>query len=121
MLKKNVRMLCPDTDSLRHESYMINYITTRKPKVLGKGRNVVGMMADGTLVPLHLTLTEQVRVLYMMFLTVCTKVLANNDLIFTGILRPLEESEMQSSQHQNKSVMVQERDMIAMLPVRLFV
>jgi hypothetical protein len=57
----------------------------------------------------------------MMFLTVCTKVLANNDLIFTGILRPLEESEMQSSQHQNKSVMVQERDMIAMLPVRLFV
>lgn len=59
MIGKNVRMLMPNPDSDKHDSYMKSYLETRVPKVIGKARDVVGMMKDGSLIGLNLTISEQ--------------------------------------------------------------
>lgn len=102
LLGKNVRLLCPEPDASNHDSYMRQYIETRKPKVIGKSRNVVGMMKDGSLVPINLTLSEQI--------------LGSNNLIFTAVIRPLTEAD-QAGTAEAKSVMAAERDVVSTLPV----
>lgn len=61
LIGKNVRSLMPSPDSEKHDSYMQAYIETRQAKVIGRSRDVVGMMKDGSLVPVNLTISEQVR------------------------------------------------------------
>lgn len=60
LIGKNVRMLMPEPDSHQHDTYMRNYLETRQAKIIGRSRDVIGMMKDGSLVPVNLTISEQV-------------------------------------------------------------
>jgi len=55
---KNVRLLMPSPHKERHSQYIKNYIKTGKANIIGFGREVVGVRADGTSVPLELAVNE---------------------------------------------------------------
>jgi len=56
---KNVKMLMPNPDKNRHDDYLQNYLKTGKARVLGKGRDVVALQKDGSMIPVHLSVTER--------------------------------------------------------------
>jgi len=71
---KNVKMLMPNPDKQRHDSYIASYLRTGKAKVLGTGRDVVALHKDGTMLPVRLSVTERKD---------------NDKRIFTGVLQKL--------------------------------
>jgi two-component system sensor kinase FixL len=72
---KNVNMLMPSPDSGRHNSYLSEYIRTGKSKVIGTGRDVVALHKDGSMLALHLSVTERTD---------------GDKRIFTGLLQKLK-------------------------------
>lgn len=85
-------------------------------KVIGRARDVVGMMKDGSLIPLNLTISEQVmgnQVRYVVkhLLSPCS---LGPQSLFTAILRPLSDDAPRSD---TKSVMQAEREMLSTLAV----
>lgn len=51
---QNVRMLMPEPDRGRHDSYIGEYLRTGTPKIIGIGRQVEGMRKDGSIFPMEL-------------------------------------------------------------------
>jgi PAS domain S-box-containing protein len=61
MVGKNVKMIVDPELQSKHDSFLYNYRTTRKAKVIGTvGRRVRGLRKDGALIPLHLSVSESV-------------------------------------------------------------
>lgn len=54
VMGKNIKMLMPEPDQSRHDSYLQNYHQSGKAKVIGIGREVVGLRKDGSLMPMRL-------------------------------------------------------------------
>lgn len=61
MLGRNVKMLMPQSFEREHDQYLHNYQTTRKSKIIGIGREVVGQRKDGSTFPMYLTVSEMFR------------------------------------------------------------
>ncbi len=76
LLGRNVNMLMPSPDAEQHDDYILRYLGTRQARVIGLGREVVGLRRDGTSFPLDLSVGEFV---------------ADEGRKFTGILRDLTE------------------------------
>ncbi|MBK8387918.1 MAG: PAS domain S-box protein [Saprospiraceae bacterium] len=76
LLGRNVKVLMPEPDKSKHDQYISNYHTTRKPKIIGIGREVTGLKKNGDLFPLRLAVSE---------------VILNDRIIFTGIVHDLTE------------------------------
>ena len=55
---QNVRMLMPEPDRSRHDSYLAAYRETAKAKIIGIGREVTGRRKDGTNLSLDLAIAE---------------------------------------------------------------
>lgn len=51
---KNIKMLMPEPDQSKHDSYLRNYRTTGDPKIIGTGREVMGLRKNGSLLPMRL-------------------------------------------------------------------
>ncbi|MFN3867706.1 MAG: PAS domain S-box protein [Hyphomicrobiaceae bacterium] len=58
MIGRNVAMLMARHDRSRHDDYIGRYLRTGETRIMGVGREVVGMRKDGTLFPLHLSIGE---------------------------------------------------------------
>lgn len=75
---KNVSTLMPDPYRSEHDEYLRRYCETGRAKVIGLGREAVGLRRDGTDFPIHLTINE---------------VHVGKRRLFTGLVRDLSERE----------------------------
>jgi PAS domain S-box-containing protein len=55
---ENVKMLMPQTYSAHHDNYIQNFIRTGDRKIIGIGREVVGLRKDGSTFPMDLSVGE---------------------------------------------------------------
>ena len=58
LIGQNVCMLMPEHYSHAHDGYINNYLNTKKSKIVGRGREVVGKRKDGTTFSLDLGISE---------------------------------------------------------------
>jgi PAS domain S-box-containing protein len=71
---QNVKLLMPEPHRSRHDAYLNHYLETGLAKVIGKGREVMGLRKNGEEFPLYLGLSE---------------VPLTGRCLFTGILRDI--------------------------------
>lgn len=76
LIEKNVKMLMPDPHHSNHDNYINNYLNTGKKKIIGIGREVLGLRKDGSTFPFKLSISE---------------VRMNQKKIFTGIIHDLTD------------------------------
>ncbi|WP_248746049.1 MHYT domain-containing protein [Pseudomonas sp. MWU12-2037] len=73
---RNIKMLMPEPDQSRHDSYLHNYQTSGTPKIIGIGREVMGLRKDGSLMPMRLAVG---------------RVDLPNELLFVGFVTDITE------------------------------
>ncbi len=76
VIGKNVSMLTNKNDRKHHDKYVLNYLETKIPKIIGIGREVTGVRKDGSLFPMRLGISEinvENRLVFMGMITDLTK------------------------------------------------
>lgn len=58
LIGNNVAMLMPEHYAEKHDSYIQRYLDTGEPRIIGTGREVEARRADGTIFPIHLSVSE---------------------------------------------------------------
>ena len=56
VIGKNIRMLMPEPYSSQHDQYLKNYFRTGQARIIGSGREVVGLRRDGSQLPIRLAI-----------------------------------------------------------------
>lgn len=72
----NVSMLMPDPFRSAHDGYLDNFLSSGIAKIIGIGRDVVGLRKDGTTFPMSLAVSQ---------------VHLDDQVLFTGIVRDISE------------------------------
>jgi two-component system sensor kinase FixL len=83
VIGQNIKMLMPDPYQQEHDGYLHNYLTTGQKKIIGIGREVVGLRKDKSTFPMHLAVSE----LFM-----------GDKRMFTGIARDI--TDLRTAIHQ---------------------
>jgi PAS domain S-box-containing protein len=84
----NINMLQPEPYHSQHDEYLRNYLDTGKAKIIGIGREVVGLRKDGTTFPMDLAVSE---------------VHLGPKRLFTGIIRDITERKQAEFQIKKRS------------------
>ncbi len=58
MIGQNVSLLMPSPHHEQHDEYINRYLQTRQAKVIGKGREVIGLRKNGETLSLYLSISE---------------------------------------------------------------
>ncbi|KAL6041074.1 SH3 and multiple ankyrin repeat domains 3 [Balamuthia mandrillaris] len=95
---KNIKLMMPSEVASKHDQYMARYNSTHEAHIIGIGRDVIAQTKDGSLIPIHLSVTEQQ--------------LSATRKLFTAIIREVEE-ELEAK----KSILQQEREVLDNLVV----
>ena len=94
VIGRNIRILMPEAEAVRHDSYLEHYAATGERRIIGIGRVVTGKKKDGNTFPMELQIAEvQVPGLHL----------------FTGFVRDLtarEEQERRLSELQAELIHV---------------
>lgn len=92
MIGRNVSLLMPSPDRERHDGYLERYLATREPHIIGIGRIVTGLRADGSTFPMKLSVGEALGV---------------DQHLFTGFIQDLtEREEFEAQLEQLKSELI---------------
>ena len=92
MVGRNVSMLMPSPDRERHDGYLERYLATREAHIIGIGRIVTGMRADGSTFPMKLSVGEA---------------LGDDQHLFTGFIQDLtERREFEAQLQELKSELI---------------
>jgi PAS domain S-box-containing protein len=57
LLGQNVKILMPEPDASRHDGYLSHHLSTGEKRIIGVGREVEGRRKDGTIFPIHLSVS----------------------------------------------------------------
>ena len=76
LIGENVSKLMQEPHHSNHDGYIKRYQTTKKPRIIGIGREVMGRKKSGSIFPFRLAVSE---------------VVLNDKVIFTGIIHDLTE------------------------------
>lgn len=76
VIGQNISILMPEPDHSRHDQYLSRYMQTKKPAIIGIGREVLGKRKDGSLIALDLAISE---------------VEVGGRVLFTGIMRDMTQ------------------------------
>ena len=85
VLDENVKMLMPQEYRLEHDDYIKNFMQTGERKIIGIGREVVGLRKDGSTFPMDLSVGEAKQ---------------EGGSIFVGIIHDLTERKLTEQQLQ---------------------
>lgn len=94
MQGQNVSMLMPNPRKSEHDSYIGNYLSTGKAKIIGIGREVYGQKKDGSVFPLRLSISE---------------VAHDSGRAFTGILHDLTQEKAYQEEIKRLNAVLEER------------
>ena len=83
VIGQNVKMLMPPTYRAQHDDYLRNFLRTGERKIIGIGREVVGMRKDGSTFPMDLSVGEARQ---------------DGESIFVGIIHDLTERKQTEEQ-----------------------
>lgn len=76
LVGQKINILMPPEYAEHHDEYMARYASTRKPRIIGIGREVTGLTKSGSTFPFRLAVSE---------------VILANRVIYTGIVHDLSE------------------------------
>ena len=100
VMGRNVRILMPSPYHEEHDIYLARYLATGTKKIIGLGREVVGLRRDGKTFPLHLSVGEMT---------------VNGERKFTGILHDLSARVRIEEQLREQASLVHLGEMAAVL------
>jgi two-component system sensor histidine kinase/response regulator len=83
LLGQNVKLLMPDPYHTEHDRYLTNYLQSGQKKVIGIGREVLGLRHDGVSFPIELAVSEM---------------LVDGVRKFTGIVRDISSRKQAEAQ-----------------------
>lgn len=89
MVGQNVKMLMPAPYKAEHDGYLKNYTTTGVKKIIGIGREVVGLRKNGNTFPMDLAVSE---------------VQTGGRRLFTGIVRDITDRKNYERTLQEKNI-----------------
>ena len=89
LISKKINLLMPTSDSTAHDRYVSDYNATGSAKIIGIGREVLGLKKDGTIFPIDLGISE---------------IEVNGEKQFIGIVRDITERK------QNEQVLIKARE-----------
>ena len=87
LIGQNVKLLMPQPDRDRHDGHIANYLRTGEKKIIGIGREVVGLRKNGLRFP--------------MYLSVCESTIAGSR-VFGGIVRDLSRNKQAEDELRNE-------------------
>lgn len=93
---RNVAVLMPEPDRSRHGGYIARYLETGERRIIGKGREVTGRRADGTTLPIHLSV-------------------GHSNGFFIGILRDLSAQKAAEEENQRLKDKLVEVDRLSLM------
>ena len=96
----NVDMLMPSPYHEEHDHYLSRYMATGRAKIIGVGREVIGLRRDGTTFPLHLAVGE---------------ISIAGERKFTGILHDLSARVRVEEQLREQAALVKLGEMAAVI------
>lgn len=99
VLGNNIRMLMPEPQRGQHDSYLQNYLRSNQAKIIGVGREVIGLRKDGSTFPLRLAIGEA---------------LLKNETLFVGFITDISKRKQMEEALRNSEQ--QYRSLIANLP-----
>jgi PAS domain S-box-containing protein len=97
LIGRNVNTIMTEDIKPYHDNFLRNYLKTGVTRIIGKGRDVIAVKKDGSIIPIHLEVSE--------------KSMGSGKLYFIGILKEAK------AQIQEKSLLQQEREVLDTLIV----
>ncbi len=82
MIGRNVKMLMPEPDRSRHDTYIAHYLRTGEKKIIGARRRVFGVRKNGEVFPKELTISRAPF---------------GDDVLFVGMMRDLTAIEREKT------------------------